>query len=55
MGRFDQRGENIDQEVLRAIREIRYGSVEVIIHDSKIVQIARTEKVRLDTSGAGKR
>ena len=34
--------------VLRALRGIRYGSVEVIVHDSKIVQIVRKEKLRPD-------
>ena len=35
------------KEILRALTEIRYGSVEVVIHDSRIVQIERREKVRL--------
>lgn len=34
--------------LLEAIQGIRYGSVEVIIHDRKIVQIERKEKLRLD-------
>ena len=34
--------------VLEAIRSIRYGSVEVIIHDGRIVGIERREKVRID-------
>ncbi len=38
----------IEQEILRAIRAICYGSVEIIIHDSEVVQIERKEKVRLD-------
>jgi hypothetical protein len=35
-------------EVLRAIRHIRFGSVEILIHDAKVVQIERKEKMRLD-------
>ena len=34
--------------VLEAIRSIRYGSVEVIIHDGRIVGLERREKVRVD-------
>lgn len=34
--------------VLDAIRSIRYGSVEVVIHDGRVVAIERREKVRLD-------
>jgi len=40
----------IEQEILQAIREISYGSVEVIIHDARIVQILRKEKLRFDQS-----
>ena len=37
-----------EEQLLRAIRHIRYGSVEVIIHDGRPVQIERKEKLRLD-------
>jgi len=40
--------EGINREILLAIKNIRYGSVEIIIHDSKVVQIERKEKVRFD-------
>jgi hypothetical protein len=43
---------NIEQEILQAVRSLRYGSVEIIIHDSKVVQIERKEKIRLDKNGA---
>jgi hypothetical protein len=33
--------------LLRAIREIRYGSVQIVIQDSKVVQIEKVEKIRL--------
>jgi hypothetical protein len=33
--------------ILRAIREIRYGSVQIVIQDSKVVQIDKIEKLRL--------
>ena len=40
-----------DREVLRrileAIRSIRHGQVQIIIQDSRVVQIDTTEKVRL--------
>jgi len=34
--------------LLRALEGIRYGSVEIVIHAGRIVQIERKEKVRLD-------
>lgn len=33
--------------IRQALKEIRYGSIEITIHDSKVVQIERTEKIRL--------
>jgi hypothetical protein len=33
--------------ILRAIREIRYGSVQIVIQDSKVVQIDKVERLRL--------
>jgi hypothetical protein len=46
-----ERTSEIEQQILRAVKSIRYGSVEIIIHDSKVVQIDRKEKIRLDKSG----
>lgn len=39
-----------EAEVLRAIRDTAYGTVEVVVHQSRIVQITRSEKVRFDPS-----
>ena len=47
----DQR-QKIEQEILQAIRGISYGSVEVLIHNAKIVQILRKEKVRFDQNAS---
>ncbi|MFT3997875.1 MAG: YezD family protein, partial [Asticcacaulis sp.] len=37
-----------EQHILNAISQIRYGTVEVVIHDSRIVQIEKSEKVRFE-------
>lgn len=42
--RADEAG--IQQEILRAVKDVRFGSVEVVIHDSKVVQVERREKIR---------
>ena len=39
---------DVDRRILQAVRSLDYGSVEVIVHDSRIVQIERREKVRFD-------
>lgn len=40
--------QTIEQAIQLALKGIRYGSVEIIIHDSKVVQIERKEKTRFD-------
>ena len=35
-------------EIAAAVAEIRFGSVEIVIHDGRIVQLIRTEKVRVE-------
>lgn len=34
--------------ILAALDGIRYGAVEIIIHDGKVVQIERKERLRLE-------
>ena len=35
------------QQILAAIRGVRFGQVQIIIQDSRVVQIDKTEKLRL--------
>ncbi|HAN98763.1 MAG TPA: DUF2292 domain-containing protein [Planctomycetaceae bacterium] len=35
------------ERVVEALRELRFGSVNILVQDGVIVQIDRTEKVRL--------
>jgi len=35
-------------EVLRAIRDTAFGTIEVVVHQSRIVQITRSEKLRFE-------
>ena len=44
-------GPDAAEEILRAVREVRFGSVEIIIHDSRVVQVERREKVRFPKAG----
>lgn len=46
---------DIEQQILRAIRDVRYGSVEITIHDAKVVQIERKEKIRFERGTATNR
>jgi hypothetical protein len=45
-----EHNQDIAHRILLAIKDIRFGSVEVVIHDSKVVQIERKEKIRIDTN-----
>ena len=36
------------RELERALHTIRYGSVELVIHEGRVVQLERREKVRVD-------
>jgi hypothetical protein len=38
----------IEQTIVEALKDLRFGSVEIIVHDSKVVQIERREKMRVD-------
>ena len=48
----DQSNE-ILQRIANAISGVRFGSVEVVIQDSRVVQIERKEKFRFDKPGRG--
>ena len=37
------------------VQNLRYGVVQITIHDGKVVQIDRTERMRLDPAGEGAR
>ncbi len=36
------------RELVEALRSIRYGAIELVIHDGRVVQLERREKVRVD-------
>ena len=38
------------RKIIEVIKTVRYGSVEVIIQDARVVQIERKEKFRFDRS-----
>ncbi|MFA6560516.1 MAG: YezD family protein [Verrucomicrobiia bacterium] len=47
--------EQIRKQVIQAIQDVRYGSVEITVHDGKVVQIERKEKIRLSDSAPKQR
>jgi len=41
--------------LLRLLREVRFGSIEIVVHDGCITQIERREKVRFGSPGPAQR
>lgn len=39
-----------EQEILQAIRGVRFGVVEIVVHDSRVKEILQTRRVRLASS-----
>ncbi|HVY04471.1 MAG TPA: YezD family protein [Burkholderiales bacterium] len=44
----------IEKEILRAIAKIDYGSIEVVVHDGRVVQIECREKIRVVRDDSGR-
>ena len=47
----DAVGTDWERAVVEAIRALRYGSVEIVVHEGRVVQIETREKVRFDEAG----
>jgi hypothetical protein len=43
-----QKLNNILEEVLRAIDQVRFGSIEITVHEGRVTQIERREKIRFN-------
>jgi hypothetical protein len=43
---------DVANQIAAALQGIRFGSVEIIIHENKVVQIERKEKLRFDNRSA---
>ena len=39
--------------VEKQVSSLRFGVVQIVVHDSQVTQIEKTERVRLDKSRAG--
>ena len=59
MAKVHSSSDGISNDVLRitleritdALKGIRFGAIEIVIHEGRIVQIERKEKVRFDAPG----
>ena len=44
----------VAQEILRAIESVRFGSIEITVHEGRVTQIEKREKVRFTAPPADK-
>ena len=44
----EQQLAEISNQIASILQEIKFGSIEIIIHENKVVQIERKEKLRFD-------
>lgn len=42
----NQKNIEVAQEILRAIEQLRFGSIEITVHEGRVTQIERREKIR---------
>jgi hypothetical protein len=45
--------EAVESAILEAVRSIRFGSVEVVVHNSQVVQIECRKRVRFQPGSTG--
>lgn len=43
--------EEVARRIIGSVASLKYGSVEVTVHDGRVVQIDRRERVRIDPNG----
>lgn len=42
-----------ERAVIAALRETRFGTIEIIVHHARIVQLVRSEKIRFEPAPTG--
>jgi hypothetical protein len=40
--------------VIQSVGSLRYGIVEIVVHDSRVIQIEKTERLRLEKTPSDK-
>ncbi len=41
----------VERHILQSLQSIRFGSLEIVVHDGRVVQVEKSEKLRFDTKG----
>lgn len=46
--RLEEADFKLAERIAQALKGLRYGSIEIVVHDGRVVQFERRERVRLD-------
>ena len=47
MGTRPMLSSTVEKQLEQALRHLRYGTVQLVVHDAQVVRIERTERIRL--------
>lgn len=50
--KLEENEKRVLANILKALRSIRYGYVQITVHDSAVVQIDKTEKIRFEKNAS---
>jgi len=48
---YSDKDKAIERAILEAVRGLRFGTVEITVHNSHVIQLERREKTRFDSTG----
>ncbi len=41
----------VERHILQSLQHLRFGTLEIVVHDGRVVQVEKSEKLRFDTKG----
>ena len=41
----------VERHILQSLQQLRFGTLEIVVHDGRVVQVEKSEKLRFDTKG----
>ena len=47
----EQWSSELEQKIREALREIRFGTVTLVVQDGRVIQVDKNEKIRLNRQG----
>jgi len=41
----------VERHILQSLQHLRFGTLEIVVHDGRVVQVEKSEKLRFDAKG----